>query len=385
MTIRRICFVTAARSEYDIMYPVIEAVNCDPRLASEAIVVGAHLSPFHGMGIESIRSDGVQIAGVVESLLSSESRSARALSFAHLTEGLTRMLSVQKPDVLVIAGDREEALAVALVGNFLGIHVAHLHGGDRCIASDVDEVLRPAISKLSHLHFVATDGHRERLIHMGEVPENVWTTGAPGLDRLRTTVDIPDDTLSKEFNIDVTKPFYLLIYHSSPLLDAERCGEEMAIVLRAVLSTGWPVFCSYPNQDPGNISIRRAIDAARCQQLIVSHNLHRDRFVALYRRCTAIVGNSSSIVIESGYLRVAGILVGDRQNLRETGPNVIRVAARENDVRLACERTLHDAAFRLVASNAPSLYGDGHAAPRIAKIFADCELAPDMLCKTMSY
>jgi GDP/UDP-N,N'-diacetylbacillosamine 2-epimerase (hydrolysing) len=382
---RRIHFVTAARSEYDILLPVMRAAAGDARITPQVIVCGAHLSPFHGMGIERIRADGISIAGTVESLLSSESAAARALSFAHLTAGLARLLEPNRPDVLFVAGDREEPLAAALVGNFLGIHVAHLHGGDRCIAADVDEVLRPAISKLSHLHFTATEGHRERLIRMGESPELVWATGAPGLDLLLSEADVPPDVLKREFGVDPTKPFFLLIFHPSPLLDPSRGGLEMAEVLRGMLGLGHPVFCSYPNHDPGNMAIRRAIDAARCDRLIVSHNLPRDRFAALYRRCAAIVGNSSSIVIESGILRVPGILVGERQNLRETGPNVLRVAATADAVRAACERALGDAAFRAAVRQAPSLYGDGHAAPRIVKVLAEIELTPELLRKTMSY
>jgi GDP/UDP-N,N'-diacetylbacillosamine 2-epimerase (hydrolysing) len=382
---RRIFFVTAARSEYDILFPVIQAAAADARLSPEVVAVAGQLSPFHGMGIERIRADGFRIAASVESLMSSESNSGRSLSFAHLTEGLTHLLSANRPDLIVVAGDREEPLAVAVVANFLGIPVAHLHGGDRCVASEVDEVLRPAISKLSHLHFTATEGHRERLIRMGERPELVWTTGAPGLDRLRTEPDVSAAALNREFGIDVSQPFFLLIYHPSPLFDPANSGAEMAEVLRGALAPGYPVFCSYPNYDPGNIAIRQAIDTARCDRLIVSHNLPRDRFVALYRRCAAILGNSSSILLEAGFLHVPGILIGDRQNLREAGANVVRVPAEAEAVRRAATRAIDDPDFRATVRNAPSLYGDGHAAPRIVAVLAEIDLTRALLQKTITY
>lgn len=383
---RRVFFLTAARSEYDILYPVL-AASVQAGLSAEVVAAGAHLSPFHGHGIDQICADGFKIAGEVPSLLSSESWEGRSLSFAYLCEGLTRLLAHNKPDLLCIAGDREEALAGAIVANFLGIHVAHLFGGDRCVASDVDEVIRPAISKLAHFHFTATEGHRERLIRMGELPEQVWATGGTGLDRLRTTTDIADEELNHEFGIDVSQPFFLLIQHPSSLQKPEDRKCEMAGILNGMLSLGYPVFCSYPNFDPGNMSIRSAIDEAKLKysNLIVHHNLPRDRFVALYRRCAGIVGNSSSIVIESGYLKVPGILVGSRQNLREIGSNVLRIGATEDEVHATCLRVIRDQEFLSQVERCPSIYGDGHAAHRIAKIMAEESLDQALLHKTITY
>lgn len=383
---RRIFFLTAARSEYDILYPVVSE-SLRAGLGAEIVVAGAHLSPFHGHGVNQIRADGFPIAGELPTLLASESWEARSLSFAYLCEGLTRLLTRNKPDILCVAGDREEALAGAIVANFLGIHVAHLFGGDRCIASDVDEVIRPAISKMSHFHFTATEGHRERLVRMGELPEQIWATGGTGLDRLRDTADVSDDALNQEFDIDVSKPFFLLIQHPSSLQSEESRKQEMAGILEGILTLGHPVFCSYPNFDPGNMAIRVAIDEARekFSNLIVHHNLPRDRFVALYRRCAGIVGNSSSIVIEAGFMKVPGILVGNRQNLREIGPNVIRVGSGQDEVNAACSRVLHDKDFLEQVRKCPSLYGDGFAASRIAKIMAETPLDRSMLHKTITY
>jgi UDP-N-acetylglucosamine 2-epimerase len=222
---------------------------------------------------------------------------------------------------------------------------------------------------------------------MGEQPDHVWATGGTGLDRLRTEPDISDDELSREFGVDVRKPFFLLIQHPSPLMNSGDGGAEMAGLLRGMLSLGHPVFCSYPNFDPGNVAIREAIDEAKAnyENLIAFHNLARDRFVSLYRRCAAIVGNSSSIVLEAAFLKVPGILVGPRQNLRESGPNVLRVGTSEGEVRAACQRALHDQGFLERVRNCPSLYGDGYAAPRIAKILCEVALDASLLRKTITY
>jgi UDP-hydrolysing UDP-N-acetyl-D-glucosamine 2-epimerase len=384
---RRIFFLTAARSELDIVAPVVEAARAIPSLRAELVVAGAHLSPHHGLEVRNIEASGLPIAGRVESLLASDSWEGRSLSFALLHQGLTRFLSRERPEVLYVAGDREEALAGALVATFLGIHIAHAHGGDRCIASDVDEVLRPAISKLAHFHFTATEGHRQRLIKMGEAPERVFAFGASGLDRLRSEPDESDETLRAELGIDPRAPFFLLIQHPTSTMSPERGGAEMRAILDGILSLGHPVFASYPNFDPGNLAIRAALDEARARHpnLRVHHNLPRRRFVALYHRCAAVVGNSSSIVIESAFLRVPGILLGPRQDLRETGANVMRTGTSADEVHAACRRALEDAAFRAEVARAPSLYGDGESAPRIAAKLAEVALDRELLLKTMVY
>lgn len=256
---RRIFFLTGARSDYDLMAPVIQALretHADV-VEAEVIVSAAQVSPFHGLGVRQVEEDGIPIAGRVESLLAADSPSGRCLSFAQLTEGLARLLTVNRPDVLFIAGDREEALAGALVANFLGIHVAHLHGGDRAFAADIDEVLRPAISKLAHFHFPASESHRQRLISMGEVPNYIWACGAPGIDRLRTTPDVSDDVLQAELKMDTRSPFFLVIQHPSPMVSKGDEEGEITVLLEAVLSLGHEVLCSYPNSDPGNVGIRR--------------------------------------------------------------------------------------------------------------------------------
>jgi UDP-hydrolysing UDP-N-acetyl-D-glucosamine 2-epimerase len=385
---RRIQFFTAARSDYDLMAPVIAELRQRGETEVGVIAASAQLSPFHGRGIRQVEEDGVPIVGRLETILASETWTGRSLSFAQLSVALTHQLTANRPDILFVAGDREEHLAAAVIANLLRIHVAHLHGGDRCLASDIDEVMRPAISKLAHFHFPATEGHRERLIKMGEDPAHIWACGAPGLDRLRTTPDVSSAQLAAEFGFDPEQPFFLVIQHPSPTLDAAgREEEEMTALLEGVLSLGHPVLCSYPNVDPGNVGIRAAIDGLRAKdkRLRVYHNLPRDRFVSLYRRCAAIVGNSSSLTAESGFLQKPAILVGPRQDLRDRGQNVLRVNFSSAEIAAACRRALEDEGFLAVVRAGGSCYGDGHAAPRIADILTTVELKRELLLKMMPY
>ena len=385
---RKIYFVSGARSEFDILSPVIP--HCKKYdVDAKFILCAAHLSPFHGMGIEHIREQGYSIAGSIETLLCSESLVGRSLSFSILLDGLTRLLSTNRPDVICVAGDREEALAGALVGTFLGIHVAHLFGGDRCIAADIDEVLRPAISKLAHFHMTATESHRNRLVRMGEQPDYIWTVGGTGLDGLAGLGGVEDKELSNRFGVDFSQPFFLVIHHPSPSFGVEGTEHEMLSVLKGVLATGAMVFCSYPNFDPGNMGIRRAIDMvaeANPNQLVRYHNLPREVFAALYRRTAGIVGNSSSIIIEAGFLKKPGILCGSRQDLRERGPHVIRVDSENTEaITTACWRALEDVDFLDMIVRSDSLYGDGHAGERVARILGTAPLTREILRKTNAY
>jgi UDP-hydrolysing UDP-N-acetyl-D-glucosamine 2-epimerase len=387
MADRRICFITGARSEYDILFPVIRACQETPGLSPFVIAGAGHLSRLHGHTIDLIEADGVTIAATIESLLASDSWNGRALSFGSFFEGLCRALPQHKADLLVVAGDREEALAGALAGNFLRTPVAHLFGGDRCIASDVDEVFRPAISKLAHLHFAATEAHRDRLIKMGESADHVWNVGATSLDRLADEPLLNLAALESHLGTPLTSPYFLVIHHPSPAFNADATAAEMEAVLDGVLAAGYPVFCSYPNFDPGNIAMREVIERARVrhQNLHIFSTLPRAIFVNLFRHCAAIVGNSSAILIEAPFLKVPGILVGPRQDLRDRGGNIIPVGFDAVAIAAACRHAADNADFRARVKADPSPYGDGASARRIAELLAHVPVGPELLIKTMTY
>lgn len=384
---RRIHIITGARSEYDLLSPAIEHLHRDPRVSVGIIACAAHLSPFHGNTVDLIRADGFPIVAEVPSLMASDGDEARALSFSNLIDGLSRQLHRDRPDLVVVTGDREEALAGALAANFLKIHVAHVHGGDRCIASDIDEVFRPTISKLAHIHCAATEGHRERLIRMGEAPEHVYATGAPGLDRFVALDFSSDEELLQNWGIPVDARLFLVIHHPVAWLKGQDAAAEIDAILGALSETDAWVLCSYPNSDQGNVSMRACIDRRRNEnsRIVPFHTLPRRDFVAAYRRCAAIIGNSSSINIESGIVGVPGILVGDRQKYREHGDNVIAVSPDPAAIAAAVDRAINDVAFIQQARTGGSPYGDGQSGPRIADILATTELTDDMLLKTMPY
>lgn len=379
---RHVLFISGARSDYDLMSPVFAPCR---KLGLKVSVVAAagHLSQPHGFSVQQIRDDDVTIAAELETLLSSDSWAARSLSFANLVEALTRTISSIKPDLLYVAGDREEALAGALVGNFLQLPVAHAHGGDRCIASDIDEVFRPAISKLCHLHFTATEGHRERLIRMGELPGSVFATGSASLDRLRSEEGSLAD-VEEHFGIELKSPYFLVLHHPTPTLENDDV-EDYRQLLTGLLATGSEILLGAPNFDPGNNAMRALLqDYSRHERLHLYGNLPRRVFIPAFRNASAVVGNSSALLVEAGFLQVPAVLVGNRQDYRESGEHVVPVPAAATAITEACQR-VQQPAFQLALQAAPSLYGDGNSGARIAEVLKSFELSRELLRKTIPY
>ena len=272
---RRVFFLTGARSEYDLLRPVLRAVLKVPGLRAEVIVGAAHLSPFHGINIDNIRRDGFPIAGTVESLLCSETWKSCFIS--NLFEGVTRLIASNRPDVMFVAGDREEALAGALAATFRGFRLPACMAETAAPSQNWYEVYDGHLEAFSPSLYC--DGKPSTTANSnGRTSRANIGTGGTGLDRLREEQDISDEVFNRQFQIDVREPFFLLIHHPASLINPEDSGSEMGRILEGILSLGHPVFCSYPNFDPGNIAIRRAIDEAktRSDRLIVFHTLPRE-------------------------------------------------------------------------------------------------------------
>lgn len=383
----KICFFSAARSDFDLFASIIDKLKKLKSLKPSVFIASANLSPFHGYAIKQILNDKIQIHDKIENLLASDSWQGRSLSFGLLILGLSYKLANKKPDLFCVCGDREEHLAAAIVANFYKIPVAHFYGGDRCLASDIDEVFRPAISKLSHFHFTSTKEHKKRLIKMGENPNDVWVTGAASLDRLKKiSLKVPE--VRRKFQIDLHAPFFLVIQHPAPYLpSAGHEFKDMSCILEALQTFNFPIICGYPNHDPGNVAIRKAIDSFKRKNSKIKtyENLDRDIFLTLFAKCTAIIGNSSALIFESGFLKKPAILIGDRQNLRKVGSNVIRAKIGQQQIIKAVKKVLYNKKFKSRCKKIKSIYGNGDAVKIICKILQKLKIKQTKILKTNYY
>ena len=375
---RRICYVTGTRADFGLMNSTLRAITDDRRLALSVLVTGMHLSERYGSTVHEIEAAGFDIGARVAVDVDESTGAAMARNIGQMVVGFVEALQRVDPDVLLLLGDRGEMLAGAVAGIHLGICIAHLHGGER--SGTVDEPVRHAISKLAHLHLVATEAARERLLRMGEVGSAIHVVGAPGLDGMAGLVTIDRVTLFRREGLDPGRPVVLLLYHPV-LLEAADAGRQVKAVLQGAADAGAQVMALMPNADAGADAIRLVLQRAQAEsRLALRTHLPRLEFVSWMAVCDAMLGNSSSGIIEAASFGTPVVNVGSRQNLRERNANVVDVEASAGAVREALQRALRSG--RLPPAN---VYGDGRAAGRIAERLATFSLSPQLLAKCNAY
>lgn len=379
--------LTGIRSEYDLLYPLLSVLAVDDAFDLGVIACGAHPTPLHDFSIRHIRHDGFRIVEVIENLLFSDSYASKAKSAGLLLQGLSQTLGRERPDLLMVLGDREEAVIGALAGSYMSIPVVHLAGGDHThpAGGNVDEEVRHAATKLSHLHLTMAEEHSERVRRLGEESWRVHTVGSGGIDRLRSSPGLSRAELAELVGDDVLQEYLLVIHH--PVSSAvDQAAKEIRLVLEQGLATGRQVFVGSPNSDPGSQSIRDVIHSFEGWPGMHSYrNLPRDAFTAMLRHASCLVGNSSLGLHEAGYLGLPAVNVGERQVGRLAGDNVQFVPAEPAAVRAALDRALNDGAYRLQISAGISPYGDGHMAERAVKILKELPARERLLAKNLTF
>jgi GDP/UDP-N,N'-diacetylbacillosamine 2-epimerase (hydrolysing) len=383
---RSVLGVTGIRSDYDILSSVFKAIQQHPGLELELIVTGAHLSHAFGYTVSEIEKDGFAIADKILSLISSDNEAGRIKGLGIQISDMVQTVSRVNPDLLLVLGDREEAMSTALVGAYLNIPVAHLCGGDR-VVGNVDDQVRHAVTKLAHLHFVTNQDSFERVIRLGEQPFRVFNVGNPGLDRLLDTPELSKAELFERLEIqaDPAAPYIVLIQHplSSEVQDSY---SQMRRTLEAVEKMGILTILISPNSDAGSHQIRKAIGEFDFLSNLVSFaNLPRLEFVNLLRHAMCLLGNSSAGILEAPILKLPVVNVGNRQKQRLTAGNVEFVPHEVGAICRAVEKAVYDTAYRQGVGRCGNPYGDGQSSQRIADILASVPINSELLIKEITY
>ena len=379
---RRVAYVTGTRADYGLFSEALKRIREHPELELGLIVTAMHLEPQFGMTVAEIESDGMPIVARVRSLEADDTGAAQARSVGRVLIGITDALAEFQPEVLVVLGDRGEMLAGAAAAVHLGIAVAHVHGGE--VSGTVDELVRHAITKLSHVHFTATEDAAHRIRKMGERPENVHVVGAAGLDYLRRFEPIPDAEISRDVGFDVMRPFIIFTQH--PVTgEVDEAAAQMRTSLRALEYSGLQVVATYPNSDAGGRAMIDVLKEWKGDWLHVFPSLGQRKFATLLKRAKAMVGNSSSGIIEAPFFGVPAVNVGTRQAGRLRAGNVVDVTYDTAAMREAIDCAVNDAAFRERVLTSPSPYGDGHAGERIVEVLGALEIGPELLNKQIAY
>jgi len=384
---KKIMIITAIRSEYNILHPIIKSIKKHPLLDLKLIVTGAHLTPSFGSTVKDIENDGFKIDEKIESLLDSDSPSGRAKSIAIQLFSLINTVERLNPDIIIAPFDREEALTAAIVGTYLNVPIIHIGGGDK-VEGNVDDYVRHAVTKLSHLHFPTTKENADRIIKMGEEKWRVHVVGNPGLDKFRTTKKISKKELGSHLDFDFSdKPLIILLQH--PLsTEYKKSRGQIKITLQALKELEYDTVIIKPNSDSGSRSVIQEIDNFTTKfDFMKSYvTLERSIFVNLLRAADVMVGNSSCGICEAPLLKLPVVNVGMRQKERLHGENVIFVSHNKNEIKNSINKALYDKKFLEKIKNCKNPYGDGRTGERIAKILAKMSYDKNkLLIKKMVY
>ena len=376
---RKIAVVTSSRAEYGHLYWLLTDLSKDDAFDLKLLVMGAHLSPEFGTTIHEIHKDGFAIEAEIECLLSSDSDVGMAKTIGLATLGCADALARIRPDVLLLIADRYEMLAPASVAVALRIPIAHIEGGEVSQGA-IDDAVRNALTKLSHIHFACTRKAQRRVIAMGEEEWRVHFTGSPGLDALRRRPLMSREELEEKLGCVLGDPPVVVAYHPVTLL--EDTNAEFEHLLEALKGVSQPLIFVYPNADAGSrMLVARSREFAEVRgNARVFVNLDHHTFLSLLALSSAMVGNSSSGIMESTSLNLPTVNIGIRQQAREHADNVLDAAADAEDIAATLQTALTPE-FRELVRGMTNPYGDGCASERILKVLREVQLGPSLLMK----
>jgi UDP-N-acetylglucosamine 2-epimerase (non-hydrolysing)/GDP/UDP-N,N'-diacetylbacillosamine 2-epimerase (hydrolysing) len=361
-------------------------VQQDPGLELQVVVTGAHLCDTWGRTVDVIERDGFRIDARVDMQLSSDSGVATSKSTGLAVIGFADVYERLAPDLIVLLGDRYEELAAVQVALLMKIPVAHIHGGETSEGA-MDESIRHAVTKMSHLHFVAADSYRDRVLQLGENPVTVFNFGAPGLDHL-TRTPLPDRAaLAAHTGLPLNGLVFSVTYHPVTLSAQDPAVAASALIGALERFPSANIVFTGVNADPGNRAIARVIhkfSEANPERVRFFDSLGQQRYLGLLQIADVVIGNSSSGLIEAPALRVPSVNIGDRQRGRLKAASVIDCADDTESIEKAIEQALSPR-FRAQLPAEVSLYGKGSAAAQIKQVLKTCDLSNILMKKFFDF
>ena len=377
---QKICVVTGTRAEYGLLRWVMQGIKDAPELTLQVIATGMHLSPEFGLTYRDIERDGFQIDRKVEMLLSSDTPVGVAKSMGLGLIGFADALSELQPDLMVVLGDRFEIFSAVSAALIARIPVAHLHGGEATEGA-FDEAIRHSITKMSHLHFVAAEAYRQRVIQLGEQPDRVFLVGGLGIDNIKRLKLLDRAELELALGFQLGRKNLLITFHPVTLENAT-ATDQMAELLAALETlTDTRLIFTMPNADTdGRVLIEMITQfVAKHSNAHAYTSLGQLRYLSCIQHVDGVVGNSSSGLIEVPSLKKGTINIGDRQRGRLKAASVIDCDPNRISIAAGLNR-LYSADFQQALPYVPNLYGEGGASERVVSILIS-HVADDMLKK----
>lgn len=371
---RKICVITGTRADYGLLRWIMQGIKDDPELTLQIIATGMHLSPEFGLTYREIEQDGFKIDRKVEMLTSSDTPVGIAKSMGLGLIGFADALNELRPDIIVVVGDRFEIFAAVSAALVARIPIAHLHGGETTEGA-FDEALRHSITKMSHLHFVAAEEYRERVIQLGEKPDRVFLVGGLGIDNIKRMKLLGRAELEASLGFKFRKKNLLITFHPVTL-EAATAASQMTELLAALAELqDTQLIFTMPNADTGGRVLTDMIE-----QYVASHanacaytSLGQLRYLSCIFHVDGVVGNSSSGLIEAPSFRKGTINIGDRQRGRLQAASVINCEPTRRSIATAFGM-LYNPSFQASLSQVRNPYGEGGASEKVIETIKHCEI-----------
>jgi UDP-hydrolysing UDP-N-acetyl-D-glucosamine 2-epimerase len=376
---RTIAVVTSSRADYSHLYWPLHDLAQHPDVELKLIVLGAHLAPQFGETVKEIEKDGFPIAARLECLLSSDTDVGMAKTLGVAVLALADLLGQMRPDLLLLIADRYEMLAPASVALTLRIPIAHIEGGEISEGA-IDDAVRNALTKMSHIHFTSTEGARARVVAMGEEPWRVYRAGAPSLDHLRRSRLFDVQELEERLQVSLQRRTVVVAYH--PVTIVRDTTQEADSLFAALDNVDAQILFCYPNSDAGSHALmQRTRDfLATRSDARVYVNLDAVTYWSLLRHAALLIGNSSSGIMEAASFGLPVVNVGFRQKGRERARNVLDAEPETNAILARIDEGM-SSEFRASLAGMANPYGDGHAAEKIVQVLTSTPLSGELLVK----
>ena len=382
---KKICVVTGTRAEYGLLTPLINKIHDDSDLVLQLLVTGMHMSPEFGMTVNSIENDGYEIAERIEILLSSDSPVGISKSMGLALISFSETFERLRPDMVVVLGDRSEIFAVAAAASVARIPIAHLHGGETTEGA-VDEAFRHSITKLSWLHFTSTEDYRKRVIQLGENPERVFNVGAIGIENIVKSPLMTKNELEQSLNVELKNPLLLVTFHPVTLENKTSSTQFQELLDALDQYTEGTIIFTKANSDTDGRVINHMIDEyvkTHENNCLAYTSMGQKRYLSAMKIADAVVGNSSSGIIEAPSFNIPTVNIGDRQKGRIQAVSVINCEPNRIDIEKSLSEAL-SLSFQSKIQGFKNPYGEGNVSSKILKEIKN-ELMKDISLKKKFY
>lgn len=379
---KKIMIITGSRGEWGYIRPIMRLTQKRDDVSIVLVVTNMHLLSSFGDSYKEIEDDGFKIDYKINMSLDGYNHITHAKSLGICLLGLPDIIDVEKPDWILLAGDRGEQLMGAIAAAYTYTPVAHIQAGE--LSGNIDGMTRHAIGKLVHMHFAANEDAATRLLKLGESPFRIFNVGAPQIDEMIQAQYSSVSYLEREYNIELSKGFILAVLH--PVTEeASRAGDQAVTVVKALNRFNMPKIVILPNNDAGSSLVKKAIYSEKKGEYYLFSNLKREDYLGFLKETKCIVGNSSSGLLEAPTFKTPAVNIGRRQIGRCRGVNVIDVNFDEELIVEAIKKAISREFNRYLETNCENPYGDGHSSERIIDLLVNTKVDEKWMVKNLTY